>query len=282
MIRLCAFADEAAKELAGQLRIMKENGVFLLELRSIDGINVAKMSRAQAADYKAEIDNAGVSVFSIGSPLGKADISCDFEEYKKTIAHVYDLAEIFGAENVRVFSFFNAYGNAEEVVSRLQYMADAGRARGLNICHENEKEIFGDTLSRVQYLQSRVKGLKYIYDPANFIQCGEKAADTLSALAADAFYFHIKDVIAATGELVPAGEGDGDIAGLVGGIKGDKVLTLEPHLRIFSGYGEIDNAEMKNKRAFRSNEEAFAAAAAALKKILADCGYREKGGSYGK
>ena len=93
MIRLCAFADEAAKELAGQLRIMKENGVFLLELRSIDGINVAKMSRAQAADYKAEIDNAGVSVFSIGSPLGKADISCDFEEYKKTIAHVYDLAE---------------------------------------------------------------------------------------------------------------------------------------------------------------------------------------------
>lgn len=42
MIRLCAFADEAAKELAGQLRIMKENEIYLLELRSIDGINVAK------------------------------------------------------------------------------------------------------------------------------------------------------------------------------------------------------------------------------------------------
>ena len=111
---------------------------------------------------------------------------------------------------------------------------------------------------------------------------GEAFSTETVSLAADAFYFHIKDVIAATGELVPAGEGDGDIAGLVGGIKGDKVLTLEPHLRIFSGYGEIDNAEMKNKRAFRSNEEAFAAAAAALKKILADCGYREKGGSYGK
>lgn len=132
------------------------------------------MSRAQAADYKAEIDNAGVSVFSIGSPLGKADISCDFEEYKKTIAHVYDLAEIFGAENVRVFSFFNAYGNAEEVVSRLQYMADAGRARGLNICHENEKKSSAIRLAACSICKAASKGLNTYTIPQTSYNAGKR------------------------------------------------------------------------------------------------------------
>ena len=70
-------------------------------------------------------------------------------------------------------------------------------------------------------------------------------------------YFHIKDVISSTQELVPAGFGDGKIDKLVDMIDKDVVLTLEPHLAIFSGYANIDNTEMKNKFTFSSNQEAF-------------------------
>jgi hypothetical protein len=93
-------------------------------------------------------------------------------------------------------------------------------------------------------------------------------------------YFHIKDVISATGELVPAGYGDGRIGELVARITDDKVLTLEPHLAVFEGYSEIDGSEMKNKFCYATNDEAFDAAVSALKKVLAEQGYVEKDGGF--
>ena len=89
-------------------------------------------------------------------------------------------------------------------------------------------------------------------------------------------YFHIKDVIAKTGELVPAGYGDGKIEKLIGGLETrNVVLSIEPHLAVFKGYADIDGTEMKNKFQFKSNEEAFDAAVSALKKLLLKAGYRE-------
>ena len=38
----------------------------------------------------------------------------------------------------------------------------------LNIYHENEKDIYGDSLERVLELKQNVQGLKFVYDPANF------------------------------------------------------------------------------------------------------------------
>ena len=42
--RLAAFADEAASSLEGQIAAMKENGVELLEIRGVDGKNIADIS----------------------------------------------------------------------------------------------------------------------------------------------------------------------------------------------------------------------------------------------
>ena len=98
----------------------------------------------------------------------------------------------------------------------------------------------------------------------------------MSKMAALAGYLHIKDVLR-TGELVPAGEGDGMIAELIGSVGTDMTLTLEPHLKVFSGYAAIDNHEMKNKYSFSTGREAFDFAARALKNVLLKCGYRESG-----
>ena len=95
-------------------------------------------------------------------------------------------------------------------------------------------------------------------------------------------YFHIKDVMHESGTLVPAGYGDGQIPTLVRMIEGDTVLTLEPHLKVFSGYSEIDREEMKHRFRYDSNEAAFDAAVAAMKKILLENGYREENGGFVK
>ena len=129
-----------------------------------------------------------------------------------------------------------------------------------------------------------VKGLNFIYDPANFLEVGEDPNATLDALHSRVDYFHIKDVISSTEELVPAGYGDGRIDQLVARIprEVDRVLTLEPHLAVFDGYSQIDEKKMKNKFKFSSNNEAFDAAVSAIKKILCEQGYKETKEGYEK
>ena len=62
----------------------------------------------------------------------------------------------------------------------------------------------------------------------------------------------------------------------------DTTLTVEPHLAVFKGYDKIDGREMKNKYKFTSNDEAFDAAAEALKKLLLENGYICRDGCYVK
>ncbi len=283
MIRICAFSDEASPTLYGQIAAMQRNGITLTELRSVEGKNVKDLTLAEAQQIKAALDSAGIAVWSIGSPLGKVDISVDIQEYLKTVAHVCELAGVFACKRIRMFSFFGAYEQPEKVCDYLRRMVQAANQYGVMLCHENEKDIFGDTLERVQLVKQNVPGLAHVYDPANFLQCGQDPAQTLAKLHADTNYFHIKDVVAQTGEIVPAGHGDGRISELIAMLDpdADVVLTLEPHLRVFAGYAQIDTSEMKNKYTYETNDQAFDAAAAALKELLVQNGYiYEKGGYF--
>ena len=276
MIRLCAFADEAANDLAGQIAALKRNDIALLELRSVDGKNVADFTESEASEYAKTLKENGIAVWSIGSPLGKSEIEEDGERYRKRVEKVCRIARVFGTERVRVFSFFHAYDKRESVVERLQETVDIAARHGVLICHENEKEIYGDTLARTLDLLAAVKGLRAVYDPANFIQCGECAKDTIPALFDKIDYFHIKDTIRESGELVPAGYGDGEIDEIIRRVKSDTVFTLEPHLAAFDAYRSIDNTEMKHKFRFKTAGEAFDAAARALKTLLSENGSREE------
>ncbi len=276
MIRLCAFADESDKMVKGQIKALKRNNIDLIELRGLDGTNVSKLTEDEARAYAKQFEEAGIKVWSIGSPLGKVRITADLEEHMAEVRHVCRLAKIFGTDKIRMFSFRHAYESREQVMSTLREMVAIAKQEGVQLYHENEKEIYGDTLERVLDIMNEIDGLKYIYDPANYLEVGEKADDTLDALHATTDYFHIKDVIAESGTLVPAGCGDGKIDELIARIapEDDKVMTLEPHLKVFEGFAEIDGTEMKNKYHFATNEEAFDAAVNALKGLLDNAGYK--------
>ena len=283
MIRLCAFADEASNDLDRQIAAMKRNGISYLEARGINGKNVADLTEAEALEYARRLSAEGIAVWSVGSPLGKVDIDCDFDDYLKKVNHVCRLARIFGAERIRIFSFYGAYGSEEKVYEYLRRMVKVAEENGIKLCHENEKRVFGDTVERVLRIRENVDGLKYVYDPANYLEVGEDSAYALERLHDLTDYFHIKDVIRKSGEIVPAGYGDGMISELVARIGDeDKVLTLEPHLALFQGYAEIDGSEMKNKFRFANNDDSFDAAADALRKILLIRGYTERNGGFSR
>ena len=275
MIKLCAFSDEAAKPIAGQIAAMKRNNIRLTEIRSVDGINVKKMTVEAAKEHQKALADAGIAVWAVGSPLGKVDINADMNEYLETVKHICNLANIFETDKIRMFSFFNAYGERNKVMENLNLMVECGKTFGVEMYHENEKDIYGDTAERVLDILDNVPGLKCVYDPANFLQCGECADYTLDKIHARTDYFHVKDVITETEQIVPAGHGDGKINEIISRISDDKVMTLEPHLKIFSGFGDIDSTQMKNKFCYDTNDQAFDAAVAAIKKLLIDARYTE-------
>lgn len=285
MIKLSAFADEASPKLSGQIEALLRNGISYIDVRSVEGKNVLDFTPEEARGYNDALRAAGIRVYSIGSPIGKVDIDCDFDEYLKSAAHIFELAKIFETDRVRMFSFFEAYEKEELVIEYLKRLVKLADEYGVKLYHENEKKIFGDNAERTVKILDSVPGLLSIYDPANFVEVGEDMQKAMELLHKRTDHFHIKDVIRETGELVPAGYGDGMLRELVENIDpnaDEMVLTVEPHLAIFAGYAAIDDTEMKNKFKFETNGEAFDAAVSAIKRVITGAGYKENKGAFVK
>jgi len=284
MIKLSAFADEAGTALEAQIAALQRNGISYIEVRFIGDKNVADLTEEEAKAHAKTLADAGIRVWSIGSPLGKIKITDDIDAHMEKTRHVCRLAKIFGTKRIRMFSFYEAYEAEEAVFAALRRMVKIAEEEGVTLCHENEKDIYGDVVSRILRIMENVEGLAYVYDPANFLEVGEDSANALANLHDKMNYFHIKDVIKETHEIVPAGYGDGLIDQLVARLPadGEWVLTLEPHLSIFAGYAQIDNTEMKNKFTFKNNSESFDAAVAALKKVILSQNYKEENGGFVK
>ena len=282
ILHLSAFADEASADFAGQIRALREERIPYIELRGLDGKNVSELTDEEAERYAAMLEEGGIRVWAVGSPLGKIGIEDDFEAHLRTAERVFRLAHIFGTEKVRVFSFFTDTPEKDEerVIARMIRMKELADGCGVRLYHENEKHIYGDTAARCDTLLRRVPGLECVFDPANFVQCNEDIPAALALLRSRIGYYHIKDALFAGGEVVPAGSGDGHIGELIGGIGGDTVLTLEPHLAVFEGYAQIDRTQLKNKCAYPSQRAAFAAAAEALRSVLKEQGFREEEGKW--
>lgn len=272
--RLCAFADEADPQLDGQIRALRRNGIALLELRGVDGVNVADLTADKARDIRARLDDAGIAVWSIGSPTGKIRLADDFAPHLDSFRRMLDTARILGASHFRLFSFYEAYGERGEVIDRLGALCDAARGSGIQLCHENEKGIYGDTAARCAELLDALPALHAVYDPANFIQSGEAPLAAWQRLRDRVAYLHIKDC-RPDGTVVPAGKGVGHIPEIAADYlsRGGEVMTLEPHLMEFVG---LSGLEQEGERSvvgsdefrFADSHAAFDAAVAALRGIL--------------
>lgn len=274
--QICAFADEAGATPAEQIDAMRANGVTLLEMRSVNGKNVTTLTDDEVRDFRTQLDDAGIGVWAIGSPCGKHPLSEPFGPQLDTLRRTIDIARLAGASRIRMFSFYGYDGSAaarDEVMDRLNRYVEAAAGSGVLLCHENEKGIYGDTADRCNDILRSIPALGGVFDPANFLQCDQ---DTLAAweLLHDRIdYFHIKDV-RPDGTLVPAGMGAGHLPELLTKYlaQGGRVMTLEPHLKVFAALSSLEQKGEKsavNDAAYSSNTEAFRAAADGLKRVLA-------------
>lgn len=160
----------------------------------------------------------------------------------------------------------------DDVIERLNQFVLAAKGTDILLCHENEKGIYGDNAQRCLDILKNVDGLYGVFDPANFIQCGQDTAVAWDMLKDYIKYMHIKDALP-DGTIVPAGEGAGNIAAITKDFiaRGGRCFTIEPHLTEFIGLAglerEGDKTNINNKR-YSSANEAFDAAVAAFRSVL--------------
>ena len=268
--RVSAFADEIGDELEAQLEVLGANDVGNIELRGVWGKGVLDLSAAEVRRLKDAARQAGVGFSAVGSPIGKFPVAGDFTEERQRMQRALDYAAVLEAPFVRIFSYFIPAGDdaaayRNQVLDWLGALAQLAEPTGVCLAHENERGIYGDTGNRVLDLLDSIASPAFtgIFDFANFVVCGEDAYRCWQQVRPHISYFHIKDAVAATGTVVPAGEGDGAVARIlaeayVAGF--DSFLTLEPHLDVAAAsHG-------------RTSPARFGTAADALKRVLAGIG----------
>lgn len=280
---LSAFADEGGKTLKEQIAALKGHGMTHIEPRGLDEGNISLYTTEQAKEVKKVLDDNGIGVSSIGSHYGKIEITDDFAPHFDDFKNCVEVANILGTERIRMFSFFFTKGESyeeyhDEVFERLEKMCDYSLKSGVWCCHENEKEIYGDTDTRCLEILKTFDGkMKGIFDPSNFIQCDVQIMPAYEMLKDYIDYIHVKDCLYDGGKVRPAGLGDGHIVELLTRFNldhtGDHFLTLEPHLKVFEGLQALETEggqadKLKEDYSYPTNRAAFDAAADALDDCL--------------
>ncbi len=266
-IKLSAFADEASNDLQGQIKALKRNDISLLEIRGVDGQNIKDIPHSKVKEIKKTLDDNGISVWSIGSPVGKYNPDMDFEAQLESFKHLCESAHILGATRMRMFSYFTK--DKDLALKRLEALCKEA-PNDIILCHENEKGIFGDTAECCAEIHRALPQIKAVFDPANFVQCEVDTKKAWELLCPYVDYMHIKDAVASK-QVVPAGYGIGNVEYLIKEYakQGGEVLTLEPHLMEFYGLKDLENGEsLSHKPVFDDTNEAFDAGVKALKEIL--------------
>lgn len=266
--QLSGFGDEIDPDPAVQAAVLLALGASHIEVRSAWGTNVSELEPEQVARLKEILDEKGLKVSAVASPIGKVDVSLPVDHELQRLRQIISVAKGLDTKYIRVFSFYPAEGQSADgfrtdVLVRMGALAALAEEFGVVLLHENEKGIYGDTPERVLDIMKTVDSpaLRVAWDNANFVQVGVKPyTDGYAMLRPYLEYFQVKDALSSTGEVVPSGEGDGELDATIAALRADGFsgfASLEPHLASAHELGGFSGPA-----AFGTAARAFAALAA--------------------
>jgi len=258
MVKLSAFADEVDPDFGEQVTFLQEHGIGFLEIRFVDGKNVLDLSKGRLVEVKNLLEDNGIGVSAIASPIGKIAIDEPFDPHLEKFKRAVELAEYLDAPLIRVFSYYPPDGQdihrwRGEVLDRMARKAELLEGKNIILVHENETGIFGHSAENCRDIVESVGSpkLRLAYDPANFVW-GQNIRDNVRScwplLKPYVSHVHIKDWklgSRSVGSL--PGEGDGQIPDLLRELAAtgyEGFLTLEPHLREGGQFGGDSGPEL--------------------------------------
>ncbi len=248
--KISGFADEIAPEIEKQFSVLNKLGISYFEPRGVNGNNISTLGDEEVIALREKMKEAGIAASSIGSPIGKIKITEPFEEHFELFRRVVKTAKMLDCRYIRIFSFYHegeewTAEERAEVFRRLKEMIAYAEKEDVVLLHENEKGIYGDTAERCLDIMKNLSCAHFgaVFDPANFVQCGEDTKNAYGLLSPYIMYMHIKDARFSDRVVVPAGMGDGNVPYILEDLfkNGyDGFLSLEPHLGNFKGLADLE------------------------------------------
>ena len=274
MAKLSAFADEVTENFLEQVEYLANESIGYIEPRFINKKNIMDLTKNELNEAKKMIQNHGLKVSAIGSPIGKVKLDEPFGPHLDKFKHAVDLALFFETPYIRMFSYYAPEGKdiddyRGEVMERMAAKVDVLKDVDVTMVHENEAKIYGHTAEQCVEIINTIDSpkLRLVYDPANFVW-GEKITDNVETcwpvMKPYVVHIHIKDWKLGAEDVgsIP-GEGDGQIKELLAELAAlnyDGCLTMEPHLQAGGQFGGSTGPEL------------FSKAIAAVRNIAADVG----------
>ena len=279
-MKISAFGDEAAVDFEEQLQVLTGLDIRHIDVRAAWGVNCAEFSAEHIARIKALCAQYSVTVACMGSPIGKSPIAEPIATELERLKRIGETARQLGTRNIRLFSFYPRAGESgedalPEALDRLGALTALAATLDLQLLLENEKDLVGDLPGRCLRLLQGIESpqLRFIWDPANFVQCGvaEQVDRWWRRLSPYIGYIHIKDaLLPAAGEarstVTVAGAGAGQVDALLAQLAAagySGILSLEPHL-----------LQARHSSGF-SGAEGMALAVGALRRLMAAAGIEE-------
>lgn len=276
---LSAFADEAGTPIDEQIEALTRAGIRHVDLRSVDEFSIVELPLDRAEQIRRLLDGAGIDLAMFGSPIGKIDLSDDFQTDLDRLTHLGRLAPIMNCRDVRMFSYYNkqelpADQWQDQALQRLRRLRDLAGELDLVLFHENERHIFGDRLAQVLVLAEELRDgetFKLIFDFDNFHQSGDDVWANWQQLRDVTDAFHLKDSDAEN-QHVPVGQGAGRVRDILAdaaarGWQGP--ASLEPHLKHSAAVMATGPSGQANQQfADMSPADCFHAAATAARELL--------------
>ena len=251
------FVDEAAPDIDGQIRAVKELGWNQIESRSIDGKNLHDIPEEKFNEVADKLDAAGVHVNCFGSAIGNwahaitDPFEITLEEVKRAIPRMKRL----DSHLIRIMSYKPIVENGpqdqmkEERFRRLREVTKMFLDNGIQPVHENCMNYGGMGWPFTLEILENVPGLKLVFDTGNCVSNYDRTKpkpwpmqsswEFYDHVKEAVIYIHIKDGVYSheRKDFVCgwAGEGDGNVRQILTDAfsRGyDGGISIEPHMRV--------------------------------------------------
>jgi len=287
---LTGFADEAAKDLATQIKATKEIGWTQISARGVNGANIHELPQEEFEKVADQLDEAGITIPEFGSLIGNwgKKIDSDFDLTLAEVDRAIPRMLRLGTRLIRVMSYAQEpWGNDQNEAERFRRLreiysrfADAG----LQAIHENCMNWGGFSPDHTLRLVEEVPGLKLVFDTANPVFQKDRSKEEpfpwqdplefYEKVKEHVVHVHIKDCInPPEDETEPAkytlpGDGQAKVREILIALKNDDYnggLAIEPH--VATVFHALDGAEPDWQQCYDSYVEYGHATNALLKEL---------------
>lgn len=233
-LALAVIGDEIGPTLDEMISFCTEHEVRRLDMRTVGGRNLLGLSLEEGGTIAHRIEQAGLTVPTFVSPLlkwpapgksdagGKVDFAFDPADCPADdpLVHAFDMATVFGAEKIRVFSHLRYPGyQPADLFGRFERLADLALTYSINVEIENESVCnIGSLAELAAFFTAMAEGmapqempahLRPLVDIGNAWSMGAPPSDAeIAMLAPLVDLIHLKDRDLSARRTVPLGDGD--------------------------------------------------------------------------